>query len=97
MTKGAPSTLETYSDIIAGMAERRAEEERIRLDDMEQKLPSEIARLTAHSHERLLTLYEQFMGGRMSPRETVLRQQFFDAIKAELLLRLKSASREQSS
>lgn len=82
------SQLSEWSDTIARLGEQRRQEEDAMCDAMEKAMPDEIAKLSNRPKEELVELMLQFYGGRVNPRETMLRQQFHDACKTEILRRI---------
>jgi len=82
------SQLSEWSDIIKRQGEERQAREDAECDEMERRMPDEIAKLPNRPKEELVELMLQFYGGRVNPRETALRQQFHDACKAESLRRI---------
>lgn len=82
------TSLSDWSDSIRRIGEENERKQLERLKKMEEELPGAIEDLGKVPNGMLIDLFAQFHGGRSDPRETVLREKFFEAIKDEILRRM---------
>lgn len=84
-----PWGLSEFSEGIRLMNERHEAEAVARFAKIRDELPARVAALKTMEHDELLTRLVEFYGSRGDPRETELRQAYYDAIRTEVMRRLR--------
>lgn len=84
------SYLSDWSSTIARISEDNEKKQLDLLARYREEMPAAIASLPEYAAGDLVELFIQFTGGRADPRETALRQEFHDAIRAEIIRRMIS-------
>lgn len=82
------NSITEFSDIIKRMGDEREERQLKFLAELEERLEPFSMALEVLSPRELLESYVEWLGGRSDPRETVLRSQYANAIRIELLKRM---------